>query len=76
MPSVPCSVEVQDYPCEDCGAFGACKFTKEEPTEKKGMSLEESRLALDDADRLRPLGRTWDWIEKMQGGKLNRGKEA
>ena len=67
---------INRFQCVDfgCANNGSCSIQDKMPPydEKHGLSLEEMQAIIDDARLHRPLGLTWEKIERMQGGKLKR----
>lgn len=68
--TVPCSNETQNYPCDQCGNFGNCKWTRKPKEANKGMSLEEMKTHIANSSKNGVFGLTWKQIEEKQGGKL------
>ena len=67
MYHVPCQNDPSDFPCHDCGSFGACKYTKPVCV---GMSLTEMKQHEQTANEKRPFGRTWMELAVKQGAPI------
>jgi len=73
----PIRVTLEDYKNQNFEGGQIPKSEKSESvaipgqTQKAGLTLEEAKKHLEEANASRPLGMTWDQIEAKQGGKLN-----